>query len=72
MIAVYIIVLKDLKPDTSYYVRVIPFIEDGGHVYYGNATQEAGPFLTLEGRWLLLNNHWSFKLYFIFGMFWQG
>ena len=59
MIAVNTILLKDLKPHTSYYVRVTPFIEDAGNVYYGNATQEAGPFLTLEGRWLLFDNHWS-------------
>ena len=48
---VYTFVLKSLEPDTSYFVRVTPFIEDGGNMYKGNTTQEAGPFSTLEGKW---------------------
>ena len=49
---VYALVLKNLEPDTSYYVRVTPFIEDGGNIYNGNAIQEAGPFLTLKSKTL--------------------
>ena len=55
-VIVYTLVLKSLEPHTYYYVRVTPFIEDGGYMYYGTATQEAGPFLTLEGRKQLFNN----------------
>ena len=48
----YTLVIENLEPDTSYYVRVTPFIEDGGNLFYGNYTQEVGPFLTLGGVWL--------------------
>ena len=46
----YTLVLKSLESDTSYYVRITPFIEDGGNMYNGNSTQEAGPFSTLGGK----------------------
>ena len=72
-VAVYTVLVENLEPQTSYYIRVNPFIEDGGNLYYGNATQEAGPFLTSEGMWLPFNTlrprqncrHFVFKCIFL-------
>ena len=44
--AEYIAMLKDLEPDTLYYINIIPYIEEGGISYLGFA-KEAGPFRTL-------------------------
>ena len=47
---VYTVLLENLQPHTSYFVRVIPFIRERSKRYYGSSTQEGGPFST--GRWL--------------------
>ena len=39
--------LENLDPDNTYYVRVIPFLNDGGIAYYGIPTSERGPFSTI-------------------------
>ena len=52
-VTAYTVLLDNLEPHTYYYIRVTPFIEDGGLAYYGTPTQASGPFLTTdEGRWL--------------------
>ena len=64
MVIAYTVLLDNLEPHTYYYVRVIPFIEEGGLAYYGTPTQKSGPFLTTnEGRWLhpqncYIQNYW--------------
>ena len=49
-ITLHTVLLENLEPHTLYFVRVTPFIQEMGKPYYGNSTQEGGPFST--GRWL--------------------
>ena len=44
----YSVIIKDLEPDTLYYIRVVPFIEDAGGSYHGIPTDESGPYSTLR------------------------
>ena len=43
----YSVILEDLEPETVYYIRVMPFVQDEGGLYLGTPTEESGPFLTL-------------------------
>ena len=44
----YSLILEDLEPETAYYIRIIPFIEDADGSYRGIPTEESGPFATLS------------------------
>ena len=44
----YSVIIEDLEPETMYYIRVIPFIEDAVGSYQGIPTDEYGPYSTLR------------------------
>ena len=48
LVALYSVAIENLEPATVYYIRIIPFIDDGGVLYLGSPTEEGGPFLTLH------------------------